>query len=69
MKIAIIKSSQLDIQCWSAHRFTHSCEKCNKLNYCDLPEAILGKRKILTNQITKTKEYLANLIEQRLKLK
>jgi len=73
MKYAIVSSKKLaDGQCWSAKRFTDSCEDCNQIlypPYCKLPEGIRGKIKFLDNKISEAKEEIKKLRKEQHALK
>lgn len=51
MKYAIISSKDLGPDCWSPKRFLNSCEDCDQIKKCKLPEAIKGQIKLLNNKI------------------
>lgn len=43
VKVAIVKSSEMDTTCWSALRHTGSCHLCDRVQACKLRPAILGR--------------------------
>lgn len=65
MKHTVISSKDLDIRCWSALRYLDSCDECNRVQKCELPEGKKGQIKLLSSQILETKEKLRSLQEQR----
>ena len=66
MKIAIAPFSKIaDGSCISALRFTGSCDTCDRVMKCELPEAREGRIKLFEDKIDKAKEYLKKLEERR----
>jgi len=61
VKIAIIKSSRLGLDCWSAARFTGRCHKCNRVNHCHLPEAVEGREKLLKQKLKKARAVVRKI--------
>lgn len=55
MKTAIIKASQLGLDCWSPNRFVGSCDTCSRVMRCKLPEAREGRVKLLNKRIEKAR--------------
>lgn len=68
MKTRIVNSKDLDINCWSARRYTDSCEDCNNVKICELEEGKRGRlRKKLKKAIEET-EKLQFIFDEELKL-
>jgi hypothetical protein len=67
MKIAIVKASQLGVDCWSALRFTGSCDQCERVEKCKLPEARIGRIKYWDRKIALVQGELQELKAKRLK--
>ena len=66
MKIAIVPFSKIaDGSCMSPKRFLGSCDTCDRVMKCELPEAREGRIKKLEAEIDKAKEYLEKLEERR----
>ena len=61
MKTKIISSKDLDINCWSALRYLDSCEDCNRVQQCDLPEGKKGRITILNNKIAEAEKEIIRL--------
>lgn len=59
MGYAIIQSSQLDLDCWSADRFVGKCYRCDRVSHCKLPEAKPGRLRIAEQRVEAAKLKLA----------
>jgi len=53
MKTTVVSSKDLTSDCWSAKRFTGSCDTCIRVIKCKLPEAREGRLKIFKKRIKK----------------
>ena len=51
MKTAIVNFSQIDTSCISAKRFCGSCDECNHVWTCELPESKVGRIKLLKERV------------------
>ena len=69
MKHRVIDSKDLDLKCISALRYLDSCDECNRVQKCELPEAVHGQLKLINEKALKTEEHLRELQEQRSKLR
>ncbi len=65
MKIAIINSKDLGLDCWSPKRLLGSCDTCDKVIRCKLPEARAGRIKLLEDKIAKAYKIVKKLEERR----
>ena len=65
MKHKIISSKDLDIRCWSPMRYLDSCEDCQRVERCNLPEGNKGRIKILDNRIKEAKGHIKKLREEK----
>jgi len=65
MKVAIVSSKNLGLDCWSPKRFLGSCDQCDKVMRCKLPEARAGKIKLLDGKIVEAHKIVKKLEEQR----
>lgn len=44
MRTAIVTSSELGANCWSAMRFTRTCHKCDRYDRCRYPERVANEQ-------------------------
>lgn len=40
MKVAVVSSSSLGVNCWSAARFNNGCHTCSRYETCKYPERV-----------------------------
>jgi len=63
MKTAIISSKNLTPECWSALRYTDSCEDCHRVMQCKLLEGIKGQKRVLRERIKRAEAQIKRWIE------
>ncbi len=54
--------------CWSPTRILNACEVCNRVKYCDFPEAVRGRLALAIDKELKLKASLAVASHQRANL-
>jgi len=59
MKYKTIMASELGIDCWSALRIFNKCHACDRVQYCKLPEAKIGRIILAENKVNAAKKNLA----------
>ena len=65
MKHKVISSKDLDIRCWSALRHLDSCEDCDRVQRCKLPEGRQGRINRLNIQIEVAKNNIRRWEEEK----
>jgi hypothetical protein len=58
MKTGVIKFLQLDIRCWLPMRYLGSCENCQYVKTCKLPEALHGRKVLAERRVEKARAEL-----------
>ncbi|MBO9428312.1 hypothetical protein [Sulfitobacter sp. R18_1] len=43
MKVAVVSSSSLGVNCWSAARFNNGCHTCSRYESCKYPERVANQ--------------------------
>jgi len=61
MKVAIVKSKDVDFKCTSSLRYLHRCRECKRVMRCKLPEAKAGKIGKINMMIAKYKSEIDRL--------
>lgn len=71
MNSTVVKSSDMGTKCWSALRFLNECQKCSRVESCDLPGATQARIKIVhqrinmsRSQIEHEQHKIENLLEE-----
>jgi hypothetical protein len=64
MKVAIVNSKDLGTVCWSARRFCGSCDECDRVYACKLPEAGNGRLALYYKRLEKLQSEADKVREQ-----